>query len=427
MPPAAPIQPLSMWQEVVLKKWVPFRRTQATSTTPFTCRLVVFPYAGATAGTMRTITKTLPDYIDVWCIQPPGKETRVEERQLGVCRTIAEQFVAAAGPEFDRNPLPTAFFGHSVGSWLAWEVLRCLDGRGRSSSSSRSSNPNCRAIAEQFAAAAGTTSTVKSHNCPNEPRRCTTTSTTATTAAAGESALPFCMFASTFPAPTISKAERPWKPNRHLSCPEFQAELRRWEPDPGLFRPKCWKALGLERFMRIDCRLFDEYVYANYRDRDASRGRASAGALASTPRRNIAINAYGSESHGGIGERMAARVASMSMRNSQNPNGSVLVGAAAVKAATGNAASAVVVNEAAAATTWRNTPPVVHLIMATKDKVVTRDHLDQWHGILPSAAVGTTAAKVLEIDAGHQYLSNPQHAAAVMQHVVQTMHAHLQG
>eukprot|EP00729_Bicosta_minor_P018314 gene18314-3307_t len=308
-----------------LKKWLPFRRPPAPTSAPFTCRLIVFPYAGATASTMRTITKTLPGYVDVWCIQPPGKETREDEKQLGVCRTIAEKFVEAAGPELDGNPLPTAFFGHSVGSWLAWEAVRQLDAHGQIST--QSINP-------------------------------------------GKS-FPFCMFVSTFPAPTISKTERPWQRSRNLGKSEFQEELRRWEPGPELFRPMVWKAkskggLGYEKMLRIDCRLYDEYVYRAHHEDSGSRR--------------------------------------------------VLVGSAAIAAAS------------TAATTWKNAPPSLHLIMATEDKVVTRDHLNDWCSVLPSALAGTAAAAVgtLEVSAGHQYLTNPQHAATVMQHIVRTLDAHLQ-
>ena len=348
-----------------LKKWLPFRRPPAPTSAPFTCRLIVFPYAGATASTMRTITKTLPGYVDVWCIQPPGKETREDEKQLGVCRTIAEKFVEAAGPELDGNPLPTAFFGHSVGSWLAWEAVRQLDAHGQIST--QSINP-------------------------------------------GKS-FPFCMFVSTFPAPTISKTERPWQRSRNLGKSEFQEELRRWEPGPELFRPMVWKAkskggLGYEKMLRIDCRLYDEYVYRAHHEDSGSRRHANSIAATAT------IAAAAVDAVDAVDATDGAAV----VITTTTSNNSVLVGSAAIAAAS------------TAATTWKNAPPSLHLIMATEDKVVTRDHLNDWCSVLPSALAGTAAAAVgtLEVSAGHQYLTNPQHAATVMQHIVRTLDAHLQ-
>jgi surfactin synthase thioesterase subunit len=83
-------------------------------------------YAGAAASTMATITKRLPDFIEVWCVQTPGKETREDEPQLASCVAIASAFVAALGPELERSKVPYALFGHSVGSWIMWEVRSTL-------------------------------------------------------------------------------------------------------------------------------------------------------------------------------------------------------------------------------------------------------------------------------------------------------------
>ena len=76
---------------------------------------------------MRTITRSLPDWADVWCIQPPGKEGRGAEPQLDDCRIIARRFFNAVSAELSNGDTPLVLFGHSVGSWLLWEFLKVLD------------------------------------------------------------------------------------------------------------------------------------------------------------------------------------------------------------------------------------------------------------------------------------------------------------
>jgi medium-chain acyl-[acyl-carrier-protein] hydrolase len=85
-------------------------------------RLYCFPYAGVGASAYRTWAQNLPD-VEVQGIQLPGRETRLKEP----CFTDLLVAAAAVARELmDALDRPFAFFGHSMGSLLAFEVVREL-------------------------------------------------------------------------------------------------------------------------------------------------------------------------------------------------------------------------------------------------------------------------------------------------------------
>ncbi|MER7756988.1 alpha/beta fold hydrolase [Kitasatospora sp. NPDC097643] len=86
-------------------------------------RLYCFPYAGGGASTFRGWAEALPAGVDVRAVQLPGRESRVGEpalRRLDDLVDALEQAVRAE-PE-----MPYAFFGHSMGALLAFELTRRL-------------------------------------------------------------------------------------------------------------------------------------------------------------------------------------------------------------------------------------------------------------------------------------------------------------
>src|ERR1044072_860665 len=93
-------------------------------------RLFCFPYGGGAARAYRPWTKALPPEIDVCAIQLPGRGNRLREPPL----TKMSLAVDLAGREIvsllDR---PYAFFGHSMGAILAFEVVRLLRRSGHQS------------------------------------------------------------------------------------------------------------------------------------------------------------------------------------------------------------------------------------------------------------------------------------------------------
>ncbi|MFE2050906.1 thioesterase II family protein [Streptomyces sp. NPDC059459] len=91
-------------------------------------RLFVFPHAGAGASTYR-LAAHLPPSIEVCTLQLPGRESRFAEPAL----TSLDEAVTTLAPIVaDHTDLPYAFFGHSMGSLIAFETarrLRALGGR----------------------------------------------------------------------------------------------------------------------------------------------------------------------------------------------------------------------------------------------------------------------------------------------------------
>ncbi|MBB4684408.1 thioesterase II family protein [Amycolatopsis jiangsuensis] len=85
-------------------------------------RLFVFPHAGAGASAYR-LAPHLPDTVEVCTVQLPGRESRFAESAL----TSMDEAVAALAPLVaDHTDLPYAFFGHSMGSLIAFETARRL-------------------------------------------------------------------------------------------------------------------------------------------------------------------------------------------------------------------------------------------------------------------------------------------------------------
>lgn len=65
--------------------------------------------------------------LDVCAIQPPGRENRLREAPFRSISEIVSGVLPALLPELDR---PFAFFGHSMGALVAYEVARALEAHG---------------------------------------------------------------------------------------------------------------------------------------------------------------------------------------------------------------------------------------------------------------------------------------------------------
>ncbi len=91
-----------------------------------TLRLFCFPYAGGGASVYRLWPDDLPDWVEVCAVQLPGRESRWREEPFLLMEPLADAATAALVPRLDR---PFAFFGHSMGGALAFEVTRRLAAR----------------------------------------------------------------------------------------------------------------------------------------------------------------------------------------------------------------------------------------------------------------------------------------------------------
>ncbi|HEV7906270.1 MAG TPA: alpha/beta fold hydrolase [Pyrinomonadaceae bacterium] len=82
-----------------------------------------FPYAGGAASVYRNWAKHLPSSIEVCPVQLPGRGSRMGEPFFRRIEPLVEAAAEALLPYFDR---PFAFFGHSMGAIISFELARLL-------------------------------------------------------------------------------------------------------------------------------------------------------------------------------------------------------------------------------------------------------------------------------------------------------------
>lgn len=102
--------------------------TISSRTTPFTIyranpraslRLFCFPYAGGSAALYRTWPAELPDTIEVCTAELPGRGARLNEPPFTRLEYIVDFFANVINPYLDK---PFAFFGHSMGAMISFEL-----------------------------------------------------------------------------------------------------------------------------------------------------------------------------------------------------------------------------------------------------------------------------------------------------------------
>ncbi len=91
-------------------------------------RLFCFPYAGAGATVFRRWSAGLPANVEVCALRLPGREGRLREPAFDRLAPLVDALAAELLPALDR---PFAFFGHSMGALVAFELARRLRRDGR--------------------------------------------------------------------------------------------------------------------------------------------------------------------------------------------------------------------------------------------------------------------------------------------------------
>lgn len=84
-------------------------------------RLVCFPHAGGAATYYLPLSKALGPDVEVLSVQYPGRQDRRLEKPIDSITELARQAHLALG---SWTSLPFAFFGHSMGATVAFEVAR---------------------------------------------------------------------------------------------------------------------------------------------------------------------------------------------------------------------------------------------------------------------------------------------------------------
>ncbi|NEO69417.1 beta-ketoacyl synthase N-terminal-like domain-containing protein [Moorena sp. SIO3H5] len=86
-------------------------------------RLFCFPYAGAGASIFRSWLEFLPPDIEVCSIQLPGRENRLQEEPFTRLSALIQALTPVLRSYLD---IPFAFFGHSLGALISFELAREL-------------------------------------------------------------------------------------------------------------------------------------------------------------------------------------------------------------------------------------------------------------------------------------------------------------
>jgi len=87
-----------------------------------------FPYAGGGTWIFRNWTRALPAFVGVYLVQLPGRENLLREPPLTRLSQIVDAVVPELLPYLDK---PFAFFGHSMGALIGFEIASLLRRRYR--------------------------------------------------------------------------------------------------------------------------------------------------------------------------------------------------------------------------------------------------------------------------------------------------------
>jgi medium-chain acyl-[acyl-carrier-protein] hydrolase len=86
-------------------------------------RLFCFPYAGGGTLSFRGWNTKLPDNIEIFLAQLPGRESRLHDPLFNSLTALVEAAEPELLPYFDK---PFAFFGHSMGALISFELATAL-------------------------------------------------------------------------------------------------------------------------------------------------------------------------------------------------------------------------------------------------------------------------------------------------------------
>jgi medium-chain acyl-[acyl-carrier-protein] hydrolase len=99
--------------------WIVCRKSRPRATV----RLFCLPYAGGSAAIFRNWSRSLPGFIEVCPIQLPGRGERFGEQPFTSMNLLVDAIEPAIVSWLDK---PFAFFGHSMGARIAYELSHKL-------------------------------------------------------------------------------------------------------------------------------------------------------------------------------------------------------------------------------------------------------------------------------------------------------------
>lgn len=86
-------------------------------------RLFCLPYAGGSASSFRTWSNNLPLTVEVCAIELPGRGTQIRSVPFSQLEPLVQAIAQVLLPYLDK---PFAFFGHSMGAIVSFELARVL-------------------------------------------------------------------------------------------------------------------------------------------------------------------------------------------------------------------------------------------------------------------------------------------------------------
>ncbi|MEW5298136.1 MAG: hypothetical protein WDW36_001289 [Sanguina aurantia] len=205
-PPSAPTPEL-------FNRWFPGLVRSGTSVPSPRLRVICFPSAGNAedmytsegTGARRAASPLLSwckaNGAEVLAVQPPGRGSHITEQPCDSAQHMARELMRVLGSRLC-DGTPYALLSHSMGCWVAFELLLLARSRGM---------PMCR-----------------------------------------------LWLLSAMPAPDLEFRQRPWRQQRSLAQDEFQVECRGWDINETVFMPGLWEVY--EPLLRADFRIFDEYT-----------------------------------------------------------------------------------------------------------------------------------------------------------------------
>lgn len=86
-------------------------------------RLFCLPFAGGSAAIFRNWADVLPGFVEVCPIQFPGRGTRLSEAPFISMQSLVDAIEPSISANLDK---PFAFFGHSMGATISFELIHKL-------------------------------------------------------------------------------------------------------------------------------------------------------------------------------------------------------------------------------------------------------------------------------------------------------------
>lgn len=83
-------------------------------------RLFCFTYSGGNSSCFRDWADYLPAWVDVWAVEFPGRQRRIHEKPISQFPVLLDQLSRSLRSYF--YDLPFAFFGHSLGGLVCFEL-----------------------------------------------------------------------------------------------------------------------------------------------------------------------------------------------------------------------------------------------------------------------------------------------------------------